>query len=116
MKVEQIAEICHEANRTYCKIIGDPVQPCWDESPQWQRESAINGVIQILNGYLITPGKTHESWMAHKIADGWKYGPVKDAEKKEHPCLVPYDQLPEEQRRKDYLFLSIVTAFQHQIK
>ena len=27
-------------------------------------------------------------------ADGWKYGPVKDPEKKEHPCFVPYDDLP----------------------
>jgi hypothetical protein len=52
----------------------------------------------------------HEAWCDHKIADGWKYGPVKDAGKKEHPCLVPYDELPPEQKAKDYVFRAIVTS------
>lgn len=33
--------------------------------------------------------------MANKIADGWKYGEAKDPEAKTHPCLVPFDKLPE---------------------
>ncbi|MEE0894784.1 MAG: RyR domain-containing protein, partial [Bacteroidales bacterium] len=33
-------------------------------------------------------------------ADGWNYGPQRNDEKKENPCLVPYSQLPE--REKDY--------------
>lgn len=41
-------------------------------------------------------------------AAGWKYGPVKDPERKEHPCFVPYDGLPPEQRAKDYLFRAVV--------
>jgi hypothetical protein len=48
--------------------------------------------------------------MADKEADGWKHGPVKDPEKKEHPCMVPYGQLPAEQRAKDYLFIAVVKA------
>jgi len=35
---------------------------------------------------------------------------VKDPEKKQHPCFVPYDELPIQQRRKDALFVSIVRA------
>lgn len=42
----------------------------------------------------------HEVWAAGRLADGWKYGPVRDDEKKEHPSLVPYEHLPE--REKDY--------------
>lgn len=43
---------------------------------------------------------THEVWAAGRIAAGWSYGPVRcDAEKK-HPCLVPYEELSEEE--KDY--------------
>ena len=34
------------------------------------------------------------------MAAGWKYGPVRDELKKEHPCLVPYEDLTEEE--KDY--------------
>ena len=43
-----------------------------------------------------------------KIADGWVYGKIKDAELKTHPCCVPYEQLPVEQRAKDYIFRAIV--------
>ena len=46
-----------------------------------------------------------------KADEGWKYGPVKDADKKEHPCFLPYHNLPLEQRMKDYLFGAIVAAF-----
>lgn len=42
----------------------------------------------------------HEVWSANRRTDGWTYGPVRDDEKKQHPCLVPYDELPE--REKDY--------------
>ena len=43
---------------------------------------------------------THEVWAANRISDGWSYGQKRDDEKKLHPCLVPYDELPE--REKDY--------------
>ena len=56
------------------------------------------------------PSASHESWLAVKEADGWKYGEVKDPENKEHPCFVPYEQLPEEQKAKDHLFKAVVEA------
>src|SRR5437879_1359495 len=43
-QVEQVAKICHEANRAYCETIGDNSQPTWEKAPQWQKDSAINGV------------------------------------------------------------------------
>lgn len=43
---------------------------------------------------------THEVWSQNRMQDGWTYGEVRDDEKMQHPCLVPYDQLPE--REKDY--------------
>lgn len=42
----------------------------------------------------------HEVWAAGRIAAGWTYGPVRDEIKKEHPCLIPYEDLSEEE--KDY--------------
>lgn len=48
--------------------------------------------------------------MAEKIKDGWVYGDVKDPELKTHPCLVPYNELPVEQKTKDTLFINIVHA------
>jgi hypothetical protein len=43
---------------------------------------------------------THENWARQRIADGWRHGPQRDDAKKEHPSLVPYEQLPESE--KDY--------------
>jgi hypothetical protein len=106
-----IAHICHDANRAYCMEHGDFSQALWEMAPDWQKESAINGVRGILNGYVTSPEQSHESWLAEKERDGWKFGPVKDPEKKEHPCMVPYAELPMEQRRKDAIFFGIVEAF-----
>lgn len=108
MNVADVAAICHEANRAYCKTIGDNSQPTWDQAPQWQRDSAIKGVKFHLENPDAGPSASHESWLAEKEANGWRYGPVKDPEQKTHPCFLPYDQLPDEQRAKDYLFQSIV--------
>lgn len=107
---EQIAEVCHEANRTYCRTLGDHSQPEWTVAPQWQKDSAINGVNFHINNPLATPHASHETWLKEKLETGWQYGPVKNLDKKEHPCCVPYNQLPPEQRYKDVLFQSIVHA------
>ena len=37
----------------------------------------------------------HEVWAAGRIAEGWRWGEVRDDEHKLHPCLVSYDELPE---------------------
>lgn len=42
----------------------------------------------------------HEVWAAGRIAAGWKYGSVRDEIKKEHPSLIPYEELSEDE--KDY--------------
>lgn len=108
--VPAIARICHEANRALCLVNGDTSQVPWDEAPEWQRESCINGVQAALADPDATPASQHDNWSAHKIADGWTYGPVKDELAKTHPCLVPFEELPPEHRVKDVLFLSIVRA------
>ena len=104
-----IARVCHEANRSVQIVSGDPaVSPSWMLAPDWQRASAVEGVEKALAGS--TPEQLHESWCAFKSADGWVYGPVKDADAKTHPCLVPYADLPPEQKAKDALFGAIVNA------
>ena len=109
MDAAEIARVCHEANRALQLIQGDPnPSPPYDQAPQWQRESAINGVCAALAGE--TAEQLHESWCRDKRADGWRYGPVKDADDRTHPCLVPYAELPLGQRAKDHLFRAIVTA------
>ena len=113
-RIEQVAKICHEVNRAFCQTIGDDSQPTWENAPQWQKDSAINGVkfhiAHLATGTEPSPSASHDSWLAEKRDAGWKFGPVKDAEKLEHPCFVPYEELPLDQRMKDYIFGAIVKA------
>jgi hypothetical protein len=113
MTIEDIAKVCHQANKAYCEALGDTSQPSWDEAPEWQRTSAKNGVKFHLQNYGASPRRSHEEWYREKEADGWKYGPVEDPGKKEHPCFMPYSQLPKEQQAKDQLFIGIVNALRH---
>ncbi len=106
--VEKIAKVCHEVNRAYCISIGDNSQLPWDDSPDWQKESARKGVQFHIRNPDAGPEASHASWLEEKKATGWKYGAVKNVEKKEHPCFVFYHELPKEQRTKDLLFVAVV--------
>lgn len=100
----------HEANRILCLALGDTSQLPWEKAPGWQQSSAAVGVKLIAENPDTTPEQSHQSWLDVKTADGWKYGPVKDADKKEHPCFVPYDQLPANQQLKDKMFGMVVRS------
>lgn len=43
----------------------------------------------------------HDVWAATRIAQGWTYGPERNDAEKKHPCLVPYEELPEEEKVYD---------------
>ena len=109
-QIEAIARVAHEANKAYCATLGDFSQVSWDEAPDWQKRSAIDGVKYHLLNPHSKPSDSHENWSKQKLDEGWKYGPVKDPEKKEHHCLVPFEKLPLEQQKKDHLFLGVVRA------
>lgn len=108
MKALSIAMICHGINAAYCQSLGDNSQPTWEDAPEWQKQSAIVGVEMHLANPDATPEQSHQSWYKQKEAEGWKYGEVKDPELKEHPCFLPYEELPQEQKAKDYLFRAVV--------
>lgn len=108
MKIEEIAKVCHEVNRAFCSSIGDESQPRWEDAPDWQKRSAILGVQFHLQNPDAKPSASHEEWMKVKLAEGWVWGPIKDENLKTHPCIVVYDELPQEQQSKDYLFKAVI--------
>ena len=113
MKTIAIAMMCHAINAAYCQSMGDDSQPTWDDTPESHKQSLIAGVEMHLANPDATPEQSHESWYAQKEAEGWTYGEVKDVEKKEHPCFLPYEELPDEQKAKDYLFRATVHMAKH---
>ncbi len=110
MNQNQIARVCHQVNKAYCEALGDTSQPEWEDAPQWQRDSALLGVKLHTENPQASASASHESWMAQKVAEGWAYGDVKNPEAKQHPCIVPFDQLPVAQQAKDFIFRAVVHA------
>lgn len=102
MFFSDIAKICYEVNKAYCEAIGETILPFEDVEG-----STIEGVINHMKNPSMTPKESHEKWMEFKRKDGWKYGPVKNVELKEHPRFIEYDELPTEQKAKDYIFKAL---------
>ena len=111
--VPMIARVCHEANRVLQVELGEKVSPPWDEASEEMKASAIDGVQNALVG--ASAQGSHENWVRFKLEQGWTYGEVKDEEKKTHPCLVAYRDLPDSQKFKDKLFIGIVDVFKQPI-
>ena len=109
VQLEDVARVCHAANRAWQQTLGEPPSPAWDEMTAGDQEVSIGGVRAALSG--MTDRELHTAWAESRIEAGWVYGPVLDRAAKRHPCLVAYDKLPEAQRAKDRLIRAVATAF-----
>jgi hypothetical protein len=109
VNIMTLARILHENNRVLQYSAGEEVGPAWLDAPQDQIDSTVKGIQLAALGQ--NPRALHGSWMKDKLEAGWVYGEVKDSEKKTHPYLVAYDELPKEQQLKDVLFYTTVKQF-----
>ncbi len=106
--IEYIAKVAHEINAAYCLSCDDDSQTSWEDAPDWQKLSAINGVKFHLENPDASASASHDAWLKEKIKSGWVYGVEKDQEKRTHPCIVPFEDLPQQQKAKDFLFRQVV--------
>jgi hypothetical protein len=107
-KLAACARAAHDVAHTYNRAIGDTLSPPWEDLTSADKAGRIRGAEHAINGG--TPEASHQLWIETRVAEGWVYGPEKNYTAKTSPCLVPYAELPEHQRRKDALFQSVVRA------
>lgn len=107
---ETIAEFVHETLSVWARQRGMPDYPNWADAEDWMRASTIESVEHVLNNPRAAPGAQHVQWMEQKQRDGWTFGDKKDAEAKTHPMLVPFSELPEDERAKDAIIIAVVQA------
>lgn len=69
--------------------------------PQPIDTTAIKLPQELMNLAEEMAKNVHEVWSAGRMADGWTYGEVRDDAHKKHPCLVPYEELPESEKEYD---------------
>ncbi len=56
---------------------------------------------EILQLKEVLAKNAHDVWALQRIREGWRYGPQRDDARKEHPSLVPYEDLSESERNYD---------------
>ena len=98
--IDFVAQIRHLCWCSYQVGVGQPYNV---EANEDQIESQRDGTRFMLENPNITPEQNHENWMRKKREQGWVYGAVKDFEKKTHPDLVPFNELPEVEKNKDIM-------------
>lgn len=127
---EALAPDLHRDWRTYPENEGSDADKPWDELTDSQRNSNVQQALRIITnlalvGLRIEKGRglspsqekeirghidrnietmaeaEHNGWMVERMIDGWRYGKVRVNERKLHPLLLPYSQLPEAQKDKD---------------
>jgi hypothetical protein len=63
---------------------------------------------------------THEVWSFQRLKEGWTYGTVRSDTNREHPCLVPYNELSESEKEYDRIIsenvLKAVYAMGYEIR
>lgn len=111
-EVDLCARAAHEVNRTWNMAIGGFVDPQWEQLTEEQKQAARNSVIGVVT-HDFNAEQTHAAWVAEKKSQGWTHGEVKNLATKEHPCLVPYSELPPEFKVKDELWIGSVRNFVH---
>lgn len=112
--VYAIAKVCHEANRAFRSVMGQSEGPDWGQCSDEQRHTTMAGVEYLLSTPIASPADLHHNWVEDMTAKGWTHGSVKDVDKKTHPCLLPYHELPPYERYKDKMFAAIVRSLAYE--
>jgi len=110
MTIKELTKILYEATRLEAEWSHRTIVPeVWEKRDEKFRKQ----MIELIGRYmkmekLPTPEEAHNSWMESYFKMGWKYGDVRDPVAKLHPDLVPYYDLPLDEREKDAIFLAFV--------
>lgn len=99
--------VAHEINRQICLLNGEEARS-YKEMSEDIIESMERAIVDLKKGRNL--GDSHTEWFKERTAQGWTYGPVKDMDKKISPCLVPFEELPYNQKVKDCIFVGIKNA------
>lgn len=69
--------------------------------PQPVDTSAVELPAEMMELAELMAENVHDVWAQTRMEQGWTYGPKRDDAQKKHPCLVPYAELPEEEKLYD---------------
>ena len=104
----EIAAIIHGATSVIPRLDGSCVLK-WEEMDDNHQQLAANAVKEIYSNPLKSAEEYQNLWMKLKIEDGWSLGNF-DLDKKLHPSLLPFNELPESEIAKDLIWQSLTSV------
>lgn len=107
--IEIIAYMVNETLCGFCRSIGED-RLSWVEMTEEARNSLRSGVIYRLANQTISLEDQHKAWLREKSRTGWVFGPNKNDELRTHPSMVAYEHLPQSERSKNEIFVSLVLS------
>lgn len=114
MNQYKIAEILHNAVSAIPRIDGSVMVP-WDALNGILKDKAADTVAllmekSIMFAHGMSDEYLHDIWHANMIEMGWAYGPTYSLEHKLHPSMVPFNELPDDEKIKDAIWAGIIYA------
>jgi hypothetical protein len=106
---ERRAKFVYEAARLENEAAGRPINPePWEKRDEKFRENMTMAVNRQCGPMRLTsPEVLHEEWVRAYEKMGWRYGEVRDTEKKTHPDMVPFNELGRLEQEKDWVFFML---------
>lgn len=105
----EIAEIIHGVTSRISRCDGSKVCE-WDDLTEFQRNNATRAVAKIYSEPQRTPKELHDLWMEPLIENGWTCGEY-SVENKQHPSLLPFEELIDSEVLKDCIWSHLTQAF-----
>ena len=108
--IDSIAQTVHAALSAWSVAHDQPAYPAWSEAEDWMRDSTRQSVREALADPEGSAGRQHDQWVKQKADAGWRYGETKDADRKTHPMMVEFAELPDFEQRKDAIVIALAKA------
>ena len=99
----------YEAARMEAEVSGRSIVPeRWDDRDEAFKTQFVKVISRQCSGDKFSSAEAvHDSWWREYERMGWVYGTDRDQEKKTHPDMVPFNELPKDERDKDEIFLRL---------
>ncbi len=107
------AKTAHNANHQYNMFRGiDRNTKPWDELTEEEKHRLIIVATRVFDNPEMSPEDCHRNWVEDMAKAGWRYGEQYSENAKTHPCMTDnYSEVPDEDKIKDTMYLSIVKSF-----
>jgi len=107
--VLEVAKTVHAVTRAYSYAIGQAeLPPEWEHLPNKEKALSKNLIAEAISHLICTPQELHETWVKEKCERGWIHGLERDYDNKKHPCLVEWAELPEEEKIRDQMIVTLI--------